>query len=70
MPNRFSRLAQARRDDVRMFEGISGVRLLHRGRTRYAHSVETSARWRAPVLVMGAALLLPLMLTFAFDLPR
>ncbi|CRK59538.1 hypothetical protein [Alloactinosynnema sp. L-07] len=32
--------------------------------------METSARWRAPVLVMGAALLLPLMLTFAFNLPR
>ncbi|WP_436491910.1 hypothetical protein [Actinokineospora sp. HUAS TT18] len=53
-----------------MFEGIRADRLLHRGHTRYAHSVETSARWRAPVLVMGAALLLPLMLTFAFDLPR
>ncbi|HVK21668.1 MAG TPA: hypothetical protein VM677_09955 [Actinokineospora sp.] len=32
--------------------------------------METSARWRAPILVMGAALLLPLMLTFAFDLAR
>ncbi|MBC6448213.1 hypothetical protein [Actinokineospora xionganensis] len=32
--------------------------------------MEISARWRAPILVMGAALLLPMMLTVAFDLPR
>lgn len=53
-----------------MFEGIPGDGVLPGGRTRYVVGVEISARWRARILVMGASVLLPLMLTFAFDLPR